>query len=313
MAPVRSQTLAVRLHEACARQRQADWCKGVLMEPVWIDGREHGAPGQVVRYRGTGARVDVLVDFHRVAQDVPASVILPYDRELIPSRVFLVLLEQTRRTPSVCQSVSRLRDMQALAANTAVEFEDHPLSEDLLAMACELAARAESQAGDATTFPRTRLLIARYKRFHPRGRYTERLAWRLLGLQHQKGTGPRNLDDVLAGIRAFEQFLALHPRGRLRHQVRFALAGLYREAAGCCRREDRHRLLDRCRRRARHLLRALAEHPDLEIRHRARVELSGLRDEHAEKTDQPDSSDDEGAASAMALALIFSRRRLKYL
>lgn len=314
MAPVRSKTLAVRLQDACARRRRPGWRKGVLLEPIWIDGKARGEPGQVIRYRGDGARVDVLVDFHRLAPDVPASVVLPHDPGLTPSRVFLLLLEQDRRAPGACQDVSRLR---ALAENTAREFEDNPLGEDLLAMACELAARAESQAETETSFPRTRLLLARYRCLHPQGRYAERLAWRLLRLQHRKGLRPRTLDEVLTAIRSFERFLARHPRGRLRHRVRLELAGLYREAAGCCRKEKRHQLLDRYRRRARHLLRALADHPDLEIRHRARVELFGLRDEQPGKSDQPGSSGDEGAASAAApataFARIFSRRRLKYL
>lgn len=313
VALVRPQTLAVRLHQACALKRRRNWRKGLLLEPVWIGGRPCGEPGRVVRYRGDGARVDVLVDFHRLAADVPAGVVSPYEPDLTPSRVFLVLLEQARRAPCARHGVSRLRELQSLAANTAGEFEDHPLSEDLLAMACEFAARAERQAGAATTFPQTRLLLARYKRAYPRGRYAERLAWRLLRLQHPQAPAARSLDEVLGAIRAFERFVALHPRGRLRHRVRLALAGLYREAAGCCRREEQRWLADRYHRRARCLLRALAEHSDLEIRHRARLELSCVHAERTDGPDQPGCSGEEVPAPASALARIFSRRRLKNL
>jgi hypothetical protein len=243
------------------------WRQGILLKPLIVDGQLQGEAGQTVRYRDTGTGLEVVVGVHSLAREVPAEWVIPYHPDYSPSRVYLLLTRKRR----VLGTLGSDRNGYLLAWNVAREFPDHPLHEDLVLLACELAEACE--ANGSGKFPHTRFLISQYLRVYARGRYRDRLEWmnaRLcLRIQHR--------GDPLETLEAFKRFLATHPGNTQRAEIKLAMARLYRIAAQwlISTGGSKHKAI-RYLRRARHIYLGLSGHSDLEASQTARVALFEL-------------------------------------
>jgi hypothetical protein len=248
------------------------WRRGILLGPVWVDGRLLGEPGQAVRYREEGERLDVVVGVYRLVRDVPRGQVVFYHRELTPSRVYLQL---TRSRP---ENETRPGDQCLLAANVAREFQAHELHEELMILACRYAEAYEENG--ETRFPWTRMLIKETLRAHPRGRHRDWMEWKSVQLKYRC----RDDGDVagpLSAVQACERFLAVRPRSAYRAEIKLHMARLYHAAYECIMLADRqeHRRgltrvhAERLKKRSEHLYRSLVDSPDLQTRHQARVAL----------------------------------------
>jgi hypothetical protein len=248
------------------------WRRGVLMAAVWADGRLLGEPGQSVRYRRLRDRADVVVGVYRLVRDFPAEGIIPYHREHTPSRVYLRL---TCRRP---ESEEYPGDLCLLAINTAREFEEHELRQELMLLACQYAEAYEGKG--STRYPQTRVLIREYLRAHPHGRHRDWMEWKSIQLKYWfQDDG--DVAKPLAAVQACERFLAIRPRNIHKAEIKLWMAGLYHAAYLCVvRGENLYGLTrihaERFLRRSEHLYRGLIESPDLRVRHTARVELYRL-------------------------------------
>jgi hypothetical protein len=251
------------------------WRRGILLAPVWVEGRLLGQPGQVLRYRLSDGRVDVVVGVYRLVRDLPEGQVVPYHEDYTPSRVYLHL---TSRRP---ENEECPGDACLLAINTAREFEGHELREELMQLACQYAEAYEEKGG--TRYPQTRMLIREYLRAHPRGRHRDWMEWKSIQLKyHFRPDG--DAAKPLSAVQACERFLAVRPRNAYRAEIRLHMARLYRYAHGCITRSSReeHRRgltrmhAERFLRRSEHLYRGLIENTDMWVRHTARVELHRL-------------------------------------
>jgi hypothetical protein len=248
------------------------WRRGVLMAAVWIEGRLLGEPGQVVRYRRSGDRVDVVVGVYRLVRDFPDEGVIPYHPELTPSRVYLRL---THRLP---ESEEYPGDQCLLAVNTAREFREHELRQELMLLACQYAEVYEGRG--VSRFPQTRMLIREYLRAHPRGRHRDWMEWKSVQLKYRYFID----DDVakpLSAVQACERFLAVRPHNVHKAEIKLHMAQLYRAAYLCIIREENTRGLtkihaERFLRRSEYLYRRASKSPDLRVRHTARVKLFDL-------------------------------------
>lgn len=245
------------------------WRRGVLMASVWVEGRLLGEPGQVVRYRHSGDRLDVVVGVYRLVRDFPDGGVIPYHMEHTPSRVFLQL---TRCRP---ENEEHPGDLCLLAVNTAREFKEHELRQELMLLACQYAEAYEGKG--ATRFPRTRMLIREYLRAHPRGRHRDWMEWKSIQLKYHY----RSDNDVagpLSAVQACERFLAVRPCNAYKVEIKLHMAHLYHAAYLCIVQEGNTRGLtkihaERFLRRSEYLYRGLVKSPDLRVRHTARIEL----------------------------------------
>lgn len=245
------------------------WRRGVLMAAVWAEGRLLGEPGQVVRYRHSGERLEVVVGVYRLVRDFPSAGIIPYHPEHTPSRVYLRL---TCRRP---ENEEHPGDACLLAINTAREFGEHELRQELMLLACQYAEAYEGKGG--TRYPRTRMLIREYLRAHPDGRHRDWMEWKSIQLKNHF----RNNGDVakpLAAVQACERFLAIRPQNTHKAEIKLWMASLYRAAYLCVLQgENRYGLTrvhaERFQRRSEYLYRGLTHSPDLRVRHAARIEL----------------------------------------
>jgi hypothetical protein len=243
--------------------------RGVLMAAVWSGGRLLGEPGQVVRYRHSDGRVDVVVGVYRLVRDFPDEGIIPYHPEQAPSRIYLRL---TLRRPADEEFPG---DLCLLAVNTAREFAEHELRQELMHLACRYAEAYEGRG--VTRYPRTRMLIREYLRAHPRGRHRDWMEWKSIQLKYDY----RGDDDVakpLSAVQACERFLAIRPHNIHKAEIKLWMAGLYHAAYLCVvRGENLYGLTrihaERFLRRSEYLYRGLAENPDLRVRHAARMAL----------------------------------------
>lgn len=271
-------TLAVlpRPPEPSRRKFAANrWRRGILMEPVWIDGRLRGEPGQVVRYRQIEDRLDVVVGIYRLVRDVPGGQVVPYHPGFTPSCVYLHL---TRCRP---ENDGQPGDKCLLAVNVAREFREHELREELLFLACQYAQAYEGKGN--TRYPRTRMLIREYLRAHPRGRHRDWMEWKSIRLKYHFGNN-YDVAGPLSAVQACERFLAVRPRNAYKTEIKLHMARLYRLAYECIAfagpEEQQHGLTllhaERFLKRSEYLYRGLIESPDLQVRHTARVKLYNL-------------------------------------
>ena len=246
--------------------------RGVLMAAVWADGRLLGEPGQVVRYRNISDRVEVVVGVYRLVRDFPAEGVIPYHREHTPSRVYLRL---TCRLPG---GEEHPGDLCLLAVNTAREFCEHELRQELMLLACRYAEAYEGKGG--TRYPRTRMLIRENLRAHPHGRHRDWMEWKSVQLKYRFQKDD-DVAKVLAAVQAFERFLAIRPRNAHKAEIKLWMARLYHAAYLCIIREKNARGLtglhaERFLRRSEYLFRGLTGSADLRVRYTARVELFDL-------------------------------------
>jgi hypothetical protein len=245
------------------------WRRGILLAPVWVDGRLLGEPGQVVRYRARGERLDVVVGVYRLARDLPPDRIVCYHPVYTPSRVYLHL---TRRRP---ENEEAPGDKCLLAVGTAREFAAHELREELMLLACRYAEAYEGRG--VSRYPRTRMLIREYLRAHPRGRFRDWMEWKSVQLKyHYRPDG--DVAKPLSAVQACERFLAVRPRNAYKAEIKLHMARLYHAAYLCVIREEHTRGLTRIHaerflRRSEYLYRGLTQNPDLRIRHTARLAL----------------------------------------
>ena len=245
------------------------WRRGVLMAAVWSEGRLLGEPGQVVRYRHSDGRVDVVVGVCRLVRDFPDEGVIPYHPEHAPSRIYLRL---TLRRP---EDEEFPGDLCLLAVNTAREFVEHELRRELMHLACRYAEAYEKRG--PTRYPRTRMLIREYLRAHPRGRHRDWMEWKSIQLKYRY-RGDNDVAKPLAAVQACERFLAVRPHNAHKAEIKLWMAGLYHAAYLCIiRGENPHGLTqihaERFLRRSEHLYRGLARSPDFRVRHTARIEL----------------------------------------
>lgn len=248
------------------------WRRGVLMAAVWSEGRLLGEPGQVVRYRHSDDRVDVVVGVYRLVRDFPGEGIIPYHPEHTPSRIYLRL---TLRRP---ENEEFPGDLCLLAVNAAREFAEHELRQELMYLACRYAEAYEERG--ETRYPQTRMLIRECLRAHPRGRHRDWMEWKSIQLKYHF----QRDDDVakpLSAVQACERFLAVRPRNVHKAEIKLWMARLYHAAYLCIVRERKTRGLtmvhaERFLRRSEYLYRGLMENPDLQVCHTARVRLFDL-------------------------------------
>jgi len=246
--------------------------RGVLMAAVWSEGCLLGEPGQVVRYRYSDGRVDVMVGVHRLVRDFPDEGVIPYHPEQSPSHVYLRLM---LRRP---ENEEFPGDLCLLAVNTAREFKEHELRQELMLLACRYAEAYEGQG--STRYPRTRMLIREYLRAHPRGRHRDWMEWKSIQLKYRY----RYDDDVarpLSAVQACERFMAVRPRNIHKAEIKLWMARLYHRAYLCIIRGEKTRGLtkvhaERFLRRSEYLYRGLMKNPDLRVRHTALVKLFEL-------------------------------------
>lgn len=251
------------------------WSRGVLMAPVWADGRLLGEPGQVVRYQIYAERLDVVVGVYRLVRDVPRDQVVPYHPGLTPSRVYLHL---TRCRPG---NERHPGDACLLAINTAREFAGHELCEDLILLACQYAEAYERKGN--TRHPRTRMLIREYLRAHPRGRHRDWMEWKSIQLKYHF-RNDYEVSKPLSAVQACERFLAVRPHNAYKLEIKLQMARLYRMAYECitfaCCEEHQHGLTrlhaERFLKRSEYLYRGLIESSDMQVRHTARLALYNL-------------------------------------
>jgi hypothetical protein len=248
------------------------WRRGVLMAAVWVEGRLLGEPGQVVRYRHSGDRVDVVVGVYRLVRDFPDDGVIPYHLEHTPSRVYLHL---TRRRP---ENEEYPGDLCLLAVNTAREFKEHELRQELMLLACQYAEAYEGRG--STRYPQTRMLIREYLRAHPRGRHCDWMEWKSIQLKYHYCFN-NDVAEPLSAVQACERFLAIRPHNVHKAEIKLHMAQLYHAAYLCIIHEgNTHGLTEihaeRFLRRSEYLYRRLSKSPDLRVRHTARVKLYGL-------------------------------------
>lgn len=246
--------------------------RGVLMAAVWSGGRLLGEPGQVVRYRHSEGRVDVVVGVYRLVRDFPEEGVIPYHPELAPSRIYLRL---TLRRP---ENEEFPGDLCLLATNTAREFERHDLRQELMLLACQYAEAYEGRGN--TRFPQARMLIREYLRAHPRGRHRDWMEWKSLQLKYHFQTDG-DAAKPMAAVQACERFLAVRPRNTCKAEIKLHMAYLYRVAYQCVVGGGQTRGLtrvhaERLLKRSEYLYRGLVDNPDLRVSHIARVELYRL-------------------------------------
>jgi hypothetical protein len=213
--------------------------------------------------------VDVVVGVYRLVRDFPDEGVIPYHLEHAPSRVYLRL---TCRRP---ENEEYPGDLCLLAVNTAREFEEHELRQELMLLACQYAEAYEGRG--STRYPQTRMLIREYLRAHPRGRHRDWMEWKNIQLKYHY-CSDNDVARPLSAVQACERFLAIRPQNIHKAEIKLWMARLYHAAYMCIvREENTHGLTkihaERFLRRSEYLYRRLTRSPDLQVRHTARVEL----------------------------------------
>jgi len=147
--------------------------KGILLESIQQDGILHGEPGQVIRFFKRGDLANIRINNDCLIPNASAHLVIPYDPDFSPWRIYLYLYENYNLAPHSAPNVSVIKNLFLLAKNTIQQFPHHNLHEELLALACQLSFRLEAQKETASGCPQSLTLCSVYLRQYPRGQHRD--------------------------------------------------------------------------------------------------------------------------------------------
>jgi hypothetical protein len=187
---------------------------------------------------------------------------MPFDAELIPSRVYLMISGQQGPDATRCP----------LARAAVRWFPRHPLAEEIFAFT---VGCAERESTDDKGAPREAQRLAReYLGRYPAGKYRDRFEWQLVEWDHYVYEYEGDAQFPMEQARAYEKFLAAHPSTAVADEIRLKLGYLYRVIHECLEKPGRPERA--WREKARGIYESLLNSAGPPAREQARVALYNL-------------------------------------
>jgi hypothetical protein len=282
--------LAVLLSSAVTAHADGEWQKGMLIRNVFREGVVVGTPGQVVRFRELPrVKVEIALDKDTTVEELNCTV-KPYDKEITPSIVFLYL-SMEKDAPGWCYKHPRPLEARFLLAKAvASEFPNHPLHEEMLAMACDFSIDYEAYVSDGKSLWRDTIsLINEYLAKYPNGRYKDRLEWKKVQLQNGTYEYEGRAHHPLKEINAFNKYLKSRPDTKEKDNILLRLARLHRIVYECVTSADKERMkagltekeAKQHLKNAVKIYKKLIHSKNLKARHTARVALYNIEKSRA--------------------------------
>lgn len=224
---------------------EAAWQRGILVQPLVVEGKDVGETGQMVKYRSTIAKSPSRHDVEAVEVQVGDRqlteplwwVVLPYDPAFSPAWVFrYTRVKQPDENvhgniPLDHPDRVRLaRDKLALIDVVLREFPAHPLGENLWFARVERTAIAEQLETGGKSVSRSEGAILDYLKRFPDGRFKPQAEWRLVQLRTEPYEYEGDAEAILNTISVYEAFLLKHPKTPCSDEIRLRVARMYRMA-----------------------------------------------------------------------------------
>lgn len=224
---------------------EAAWQRGILVQPLVVEGNDLGKTGQVVKFRSTITKspsshkveaVEVQVGDRQLTEQ-SWWVVLPYDPAFSPAWVFrYTRVQQPDEDVNgniPVEHVARLRvagNKLALIDTILREFPTHPLIENLWFTRIKRTAIAEQLESGGKAVARTEASILDYMKRFPTGQFRPQAEWKLVQLRTEPYEYEGDAESLLASFSVYETFLRKHPKTPCSDEIRLRIAYMYRMA-----------------------------------------------------------------------------------
>lgn len=255
---------------------EAEPLRGILLQPLEREGKIVIRAGELVSFSPEGDATAPFGWAHTEWGKIPLPVYgaIPLDQSFTPSRAYLWMKAHPveRRRDKVDEHLHRYHLCQALAHH----YSNHPLTEELRAMACDFYREYEGvRTMGKTGWSETLKVYRDYLVDYPRGRNADRIRYAMFKLENSVYEYEGSIRLILGQIELYQRYLVNHPNSKVLDQIKSDLARLYRMAFECFPEESGPERTW-VRSKAVKLNRELLSSENLELRESARVNLYNL-------------------------------------